>query len=85
MARVTEIFWQLHSIYTRVNRWAKKGVLDDVFFVLQEADVINIQVDLVSLDSTIIQVHPDGTDALKKTVHKRLVNQEEDGQLKFTW
>ncbi|WP_230425663.1 IS5 family transposase [Spartinivicinus ruber] len=59
-------FSNWHSIYTRVNRWAKKGVLDDVFSVLQEADVINIQVDLVSLDSTIIQVHPDGTGAFKK-------------------
>ena len=56
-------FGNWHSIYTRVNRWAKKGVLDKVFSVLQEADVINIQVDEVSLDSTIIQVHPDGTGA----------------------
>ncbi len=69
----------------RVNRWAKKGVLDHVFSVLQNADVINIQVDQVSLDSTIIKVHPDGTGALKKTVNKPLANQEADGQLKFTW
>ena len=59
-------FGNWHSIYTRANRWAKMGVLDHVFSVLQEADVINIQVDQVSLDSTIIQVHPDGTGALKK-------------------
>lgn len=62
-----EHFGNWHSIYTRVNRWAKSGVLDHVFGVLQDADVINIQVDAVSLDSTIIQVHPDGTGALKKT------------------
>lgn len=68
-----------HSIYTRVNRWAKNGVLVHVFGVIQDADVINIQVDTVSLDSTIIQVHQDGTGALKKTVHKRLVNQDADG------
>ena len=78
-----EKFGYWHSIYMRVNRWAKKGVLDHVFMVLQEADVINIQVDQISLDSTIIQVHPDGTGALKKTVHNPLVNQEADGQLKF--
>ena len=80
-----EKFGKWYSIYMRANRWAKKGVLDHVFSVLQEADVINIQVDQVSLDSTIIKVHPDGTGALKKTVHKPLANQEVDGQLKFTW
>lgn len=61
------------------------GVLDHVFSVLQDADVINIQVDHVSLDSTIIQVHPDGTGALKKTVHRPSENRVEVGQLKFTW
>lgn len=78
-------FGKWYSIYMRANRWAKKGVLDHVFGVLQDADVINIQVAEVSLDSTIIQVHPDGTGALKKTVRKPLENQEADGQLKFTW
>ncbi len=33
---------------------------------LQENDVINIQVEQVSLDSTTVKVHPDGTGALKK-------------------
>ena len=61
-----EQFGNWHSIYTRVNRWAKKGVLAYVFGVLQDADVINIQVDHISLDSTAIKVHPDGTGALKK-------------------
>ena len=42
-----EQFGNWHSIYTRVNRWAKNGVLDTVFDVLQQADVINIQVDSV--------------------------------------
>ena len=78
-------FGKWYSIYMRVNRWAKMGVLDHVFGVLQDADVINIQVDQISIDSTIIKVHPDGTGALKKTVLKPLENQEVDGQLKFTW
>ena len=50
----------------RANRWAKQGVLDCVFLALQENDVINIQVGHVSLDSTLVKVHPDGTGALKK-------------------
>ncbi len=80
-----ERFGKWYSIYMRANRWAKKGVLDHVFGVLQDADVINIQVDAISLDSTAVKVHPDGTGALKKTVHNPSVNQEPAGQLKFIW
>src|SRR6187455_3428033 len=67
-------FGNWHTIYTRANRWAKRGVLDSVFITLQEADVINIQVDAVSLDSTAVKVHPDGTGALKKSVHNLLAS-----------
>ncbi len=77
-------FGNWHTIYTRANRWAKRGVLDTVFITLQEADVINIQVDAVSLDSTAVKVHPDGTGALKKTVHNLLVSLGLDGQRKST-
>jgi transposase len=59
-------FGNWHSIYTRANRWAKNGVLDRVFAALQENDLVNIQVDHVSLDSTAVKVHPDGADVLKK-------------------
>ena len=78
-------FGNWHTIYTRANRWAKQGVLDHVFVALQGNDIINIQVDHVSLDSTAVKVHPDGTGALKKTVHNRLVNRAQAGQQKFTW
>ena len=46
--------------------WVKQGVLDGVLSALQENNVINIQVKHVLLDSTAVEVHPDGTDALKK-------------------
>jgi len=78
-------FGNWHSIYTRANRWAKKGILDRVFSDLQENDIINIQVDHVSLDSTAVKVHPDGTGALKKTVNNLSVNHGPDGQPKFIW
>lgn len=77
-------FGNWHSIYTRANRWAKQGVLETVFAVLQENDVINIQVDHVSLDSTAVKVHPDGTGALKKTVNNLLANHGAAGQPKST-
>lgn len=78
-------FGNWHTIYTRANRWAKNGVLDRVFEALQEKDVINIQVDHVSLDSTAVKVHPDGTGALKKTVSNLSASPGPDGQLKFIW
>ena len=55
-----------------------------VFFIVIPL-VINIQVDEVSLDSTSVKVHPDGTGALKKTVHNLSVSPEQGGQLKFIW
>jgi hypothetical protein len=58
--------------------------LDNVFAGLQGNDIIDIQVDHVSLDSTAVKVHPDGTGALKKTVHNRLVNRAQAGPPKFT-
>ncbi|WP_431274653.1 IS5 family transposase [Variovorax ureilyticus] len=59
-------FGNWHTIYTRMNRWAKAGVLDRMFEELQRAQVVRIRIEAVSLDSTSIKVHPDGTGALKK-------------------
>ena len=77
-------FGHWHSIYTRANRWAKKGVLDRVFSALQEQQVINVEVAHVSLDSTVVKVHPDGTGALKKTVRNLSANRGRAGQPKST-
>lgn len=59
-------FGNWHTIYTRLSRWAKKGVLERVFDELQRAQLVRIKVEAVSMDSTIVKVHPDGTGALKK-------------------
>ena len=59
-------FGNWHTIYTRMNRWSKAGVLDRVFERLQQSQVVRIKIEAVSLDSTSIKVHPDGTGALKK-------------------
>jgi len=59
-------FGNWHSIYTRMNRWSKAGVLDRVFARLQEEQILAIHIEQVCLDSTTIKVHPDGTGALKK-------------------
>ena len=78
-------FGKWHTIYTRMSRWAKNGVLNRIFEALQRENIIQIRVETVSLDSTMVKVHPDGTGALKKTVRKPLANQEEDGPPKFIW
>jgi hypothetical protein len=45
----------------RMNRWAINGVLDRVFAALQTEDIININEEVFSLDSTLIKVQPDGS------------------------
>lgn len=74
-----------HSVYTRVNRWAKNGVLERIFAALQQSDLIDLRIEHVSLDSTIVKVHPDGTGALKKTVFNLSVDHAAVGPPKFTW
>ena len=54
-------FGNWHTIYTRMNRWSKAGVLETIFKRLQEEQIIAVKLEAVSLDSTIIKAHPDGT------------------------
>ena len=60
-------FGNWHTVYMRMNRWSKNGVLDRVFEYLQREQIVRIKLEAVSMDSTIVKVHPDGTGALKKT------------------
>ena len=78
-------FGNWHTIYTRMNRWSKSGVLDRVFEELQQAQVVRIKIEAVSLDSTIVKVHPDGTGALKKTARNRSANPAAGGPPRFIW
>jgi transposase len=78
-------FGRWHTIYTRMNRWSKSGVLDRVFTELQRAQIVRIRIEAVSLDSTMVKVHPDGTGALKKTDLRRSENPEADGPPRFIW
>ena len=78
-------FGPWHTIYTRMNRWSKNGVLDQVFERLQKEQIIRIKIEAVKMDSTIVKVHPDGTGALKKTDPKPSENPAEDGPPRFIW
>ena len=63
-------FGNWHTVYTRMNRWAKRGVLDRLFVALQQQQIIRVKMEAVSPDSTVVKVHSDGTKALKKTSRK---------------
>jgi len=78
-------FGRWHTIYTRMNRWAKAGVLDRVFTALQEEEIIRIKVEALGMDSTIVQVHPDGTGAEKKTDRSRSDGPVAAGAPRFIW
>jgi len=78
-------FGNWHTIYTRMNRWAKAGVLHRVFEQMQRQQLLRLRIEAVSLDSTIIKVHPDGTGALKKTARKPSAARAAAGPPKFIW
>jgi transposase len=78
-------FGNWHTIYTRMNRWSKNGVLDHVFERLQREQIVRIQIEAVKLDSTTVKVHPDGMGALKKTAPRPSGNPAADGLPRFIW
>ncbi len=78
-------FGNWHTIYTRMNRWSKSGVLDNVFEQLQREQIVRIRIEAGSLDSTTVKVHPDGMGALKKTDRKPSASRAADGPPRFIW
>ena len=50
-----------------------------------KAGEVRIRIEAVSLDSTSIKVHPDGTGALKKTALNPSGSPEADGTPRFIW
>jgi transposase len=74
-----------HTLYTRMSRWAKAGVLDGLFEQLQRRHLLHVRIEAVSLDSTIMKVHPDGTGALKKTVRRPSGAAAVAGAPSFIW
>jgi len=78
-------FGRWHTIYMRMSRWAKNGVLDRVFEQLQLEQIVRIRIEAFSIDSTSVKVHPDGTGALKKTDRRPLENPAVGGTQRFIW
>ena len=68
-----------------MSRWAKSGVLNRVFMILQHKHILQIKIEAISLDSASIKVHPDGTGALKNMGCNPLGFQKEAVTPKFIW
>ena len=78
-------FGNWHTIYTRMNRWSKNGVLDRVFEYLQRERIVRIKLEALSMDSTAVKVHPDGTGARKKTDPNPSASPAAAGPPRFIW
>lgn len=80
-----EKFGSWHTVYVRLNRWSKNGVLERVFEGLQTEGIIEVRVKFICLDSTTVKVHPDACGALKKTEFKPLEEVAAVLPQKFIW
>lgn len=78
-------FGNWHTIYTRMSRWAKSGVLSTIFTQLQKKQIISVKIETVSLDSTSVKVHPDGTGALKNMDFNQSGSRVEVEIPRFIW
>jgi len=74
-----------HTVYTRMNRWAKAGILDRVFEELQVLNFLSVRIEVLELDSTSVKVHPDGTEALKKGAPKPSAAAAADSTPRLIW
>ena len=74
-----------HTVYTRMSRWAKAGVLDRVFEELQLLNVLRVKIEVVSIDSTSVEVHEGGTGALKMAALWPSAGAGADSTPRFIW
>lgn len=74
-----------HTVYMRMQRWSQAGVIDRVFEQLQRRRLMQVRLEAVCLDSSIVKVHPDGTGAPKKTAHRLSGAAVAAGAPNFIW
>lgn len=74
-----------HTVYMRMNRWSKNGVIQRLFEGLQEENLIRVRMEAACPDGTTVKPLPKGTGALKKAGNKASDVPGEDSQQKFIW
>lgn len=83
--RLPKEFGHWHTLCARMRGWARQGVLARVFEAMQSQQLIAFKIEVCSLDSATVKVHPDGTGALKKraashrTIPRRTHDQDSSG------
>ena len=70
-----ERFGDWNSVFQRFNRWAKKGVWQQVFDALQEPDL-----EWLMLDATIVRAHVHAAGARKKAEISSLAGRVADSE-----
>ena len=54
-----------HSVYMKFSRWSQNGAIRKIFEEMQETGLIDLNTDVLCIDSTSIKVHPDAAGARK--------------------
>lgn len=80
-----EKYGKWNTVYTRMMRWSRAGVLDRVFERLQRQRLMRVRIEALCLDSSIMKVHPDGTGAHKKTARSPSAVAEAAGAPNCIW
>lgn len=78
---VPSCFGKWHTLYMQFRRWSEKGLFWSILYQLQQSKHVNLEV--VWVDSTTVNVHRHGGGALKKKVHNPLVEEKKDGVQKY--
>ena len=79
-----KVFGNWGAIYQRFRRWLKLGVFDLIEKELQSQAISIKGIKLLSMDSTYVKVHPDGTGASKKKGHNPSARVVQAGRPKST-
>ena len=74
-----------HTLYPRLNRWAKSGVLARVFPALPQQQTRRVRVAVVALESPVGKGHPAGMGARKKLGRQPSASPAAGGRPSFLW
>ena len=69
-----------HTIYVKFNRWCTNGTIDKIFEALQEERIIEIRKEIIFIDITSIEVHPDAAGARKSSGEQSIGRTKGDSQ-----